>query len=82
MFVGNKQNTLAKCPNDVFQTNNMELRRVLGFNGTVGLTLPRKFSTRLDLHWKDYVEIYLRDGETIIIKKHKPRSGAKIYERR
>lgn len=48
----------------------MELRRVLKFNGSVGLTLPSKFAKALDLHWKDYVEISLAGGGNIIIKKH------------
>jgi len=49
----------------------MELRRVQKFGTTVGLTLPRKFSAVLGLHWKDYVEIWLADSNTLIIKKHK-----------
>ena len=49
----------------------MELRRVLRFNGTLGLTLPTKFSRVLDLHWQDYVEVYLADAGTLVIRKHK-----------
>ena len=49
----------------------MELRRVLKFNGTLGLTLPNKFSRVLDLHWQEYVEITLEDDDTIVVRKHK-----------
>lgn len=48
----------------------MELRRVLKFNGTLGMTLPNKFSRVLDLHWQDYVEIYLADKDTLVVRKH------------
>lgn len=48
----------------------MDIRRVLKFNGTLGMTLPNRLSRVLDLHWKDYVEIYLADGETLLIRKH------------
>ena len=51
---------------------NMELRRVLKFNGTMGMTIPNKFSSVLGLHWKEYVEIYLADPETLVVRKHKP----------
>lgn len=49
----------------------MEIRRVLKFNGTLGLTLPNKFSRVLDLHWQEYVEVYLADKATLVIRKHK-----------
>ena len=48
----------------------MELRKVLRFNGTLGLTVPNKYSRVLDLHWKDYLEVSLQDNETIIVRKH------------
>jgi antitoxin component of MazEF toxin-antitoxin module len=49
----------------------MEIRRVLKFNGTLGMTLPNKFTSIIGLHWQDYVEIYLADDETIVVRKHK-----------
>lgn len=49
----------------------MEIRRVLKFNGTLGMTLPNKYSKVLQLHWQDYVEIYLADEGTLIVRKHK-----------
>ena len=49
----------------------MQLRRVLRFNGSVGFTLPVAHSRILKLHWKDYVEIYLKDDETLIVRKHR-----------
>jgi len=49
----------------------MELRKVLKFNGTLGLTLPNKFSSVLGLQWKDYIEVYLADKDAIVIRRHK-----------
>lgn len=49
----------------------MELRRVLKFNGSMGLTLPSKFAKSLGLHWKDYLEIYFIEPDKIVLKKHK-----------
>ena len=49
----------------------MDLRRVLKFIGTLGMTMPQKFTSVLGLHWKDYLEVYLVDSETIAIRKHK-----------
>lgn len=48
----------------------MQLRKVLQFNGTMGLTLPRAFADALDLHWQDHVEIYFVNPDKIILKKH------------
>lgn len=47
----------------------MEIRRLLRFGNTVGLTIPKRYSTELDLHWKGYIEISLED-EHLIIRKH------------
>ena len=49
----------------------MQLRRVLRFNGSVGFTLPAQKARILGLKWQDYVEIYLKDDETLIVRKHK-----------
>ena len=49
----------------------MHLRRVLRFNGSFGITVPAEFSRILKLHWKEYVEVYLKDPETLIVRKHK-----------
>ena len=62
---------LEACRKATPETSNMELRRVLKFNGTMGMTIPNKFSSVLGLHWQDYVEIYLADTETIVVRKHK-----------
>ena len=48
----------------------MELRRVLKFNGSMGLTLPGKFARALDLHWKDYVEVSFVEPDMVMIQKH------------
>lgn len=48
----------------------MKLRSVLRFNGSVGFTIPREFKEILGLHWKDHVEIYLKDDKTIVVRKH------------
>jgi len=58
----------------------MDIRKVLKFNGTLGMTIPNKFSKVLDLHWSDYVEIYLSDKETLVVRKHKlPREKGGDY---
>ena len=49
----------------------MDLRRVLKFNGSLGMTIPNKYSSVLNLHWHDYIEIYLADAETIVVRRHK-----------
>ncbi len=45
------------------------IRSVLKFNKTLGVTLPKKYCEKLGLHWKDFVQVVLIDGETIGIKK-------------
>lgn len=62
---------LAELPPELSETTNMELRRVLKFNGTLGMTIPNKFSRVLDLHWQEYVEITLEDDDKIVVRKHK-----------
>lgn len=49
---------------------NMELRKVILFNTILGITLPKEFTNALGLKRGEYVEIYLRDRRTIIIKRH------------
>ena len=56
---------------DFTRQHDMDLRRVLKFNGSLGLTLPIKFARSVGLHWKDYVELYFIDPDKIVIKKHK-----------
>lgn len=49
----------------------MEIKKLLKFNKTLGLTLPKKYCEALDLRWGDYVEVSLeREGE-ITIRKHR-----------
>jgi bifunctional DNA-binding transcriptional regulator/antitoxin component of YhaV-PrlF toxin-antitoxin module len=48
----------------------MNLRKVLNFNNILGITLPKEFTNALNLLRGDYVEVYLRDKKTIIVKKH------------
>ena len=58
------------CLEAVSKVSNMDIRKVLKFNGTLGMTLPNKYTKVLDLHWGHYVEIYLADKETIVVRKH------------
>lgn len=46
------------------------LRKVLAFNTAVGITLPKEFTSVLNLKHGDYAEIYLRDRKAIIVKRH------------
>jgi antitoxin component of MazEF toxin-antitoxin module len=48
----------------------MVLKKILSFNGSFGITLPKEYCKTLDLHWKDYVEIYFINPDKIVIKKH------------
>jgi len=35
------------------------------------MTIPNKYSRVLGIHWQDYVEIYLADKDTLVVRKHK-----------
>ena len=48
----------------------MHLRKVLYFNTVFGLTLPKEFTASLGVKKGDYFEAFLRDGKTIVLKKH------------
>jgi bifunctional DNA-binding transcriptional regulator/antitoxin component of YhaV-PrlF toxin-antitoxin module len=48
----------------------MYLRKVLLFNTVFGFTIPKEFTNALKLSRGNYVEIYLRDNKTIVIKRH------------
>ncbi len=48
----------------------LRLRKVLGFNRVLGLTLPPELTHSLKVERGDYFEVYLKDEDTIIIKKH------------
>lgn len=48
----------------------MEIRKVLRFNTAMGFTIPKKYYRVLNIGWKDLVELYLVDHETLILKKH------------
>jgi len=59
----------------------MVLRKVLQFTNILGLTLPKEFSNALDLKKHAYVEMYLKDKNTIIIKTHRtPIKGITVDE--
>ena len=45
------------------------LRSVLKFNKTLGITLPKKYAEKLGLHWKGFVRVFLIDEQTIGIQK-------------
>lgn len=48
----------------------MILRSILKFDKTLGFTLPKQIAEIMDIHWHDYVEIYLIDDEHLVIRKH------------
>ncbi len=48
----------------------MTLRKILDFNGSLGITIPKEYCKSLDLHWKNYVEIYFVNPNKIVIQKH------------
>jgi antitoxin component of MazEF toxin-antitoxin module len=53
----------------------MEMRKVLKFNTVLGLTLPKQFTNTLDISHGDYLEVFLANDHTIVIKKHKESSN-------
>lgn len=48
----------------------MQLRKVLNFSNVLGLTLPKVYTNAMSLNHGDYVEVNLRDRNTIVVKKH------------
>jgi hypothetical protein len=48
----------------------MYMRKVLIFNTTMGITLPKDISNTLCLSRGDYIELFLRDSKTVVLKKH------------
>ncbi len=48
----------------------MYLRKVLIFNTVLGLTLPKELTNALGLIRGSYVEVYLRDSKTVVVKRH------------
>ena len=48
----------------------MTLRKVLQLAQTLAVTLPRNYCETIGIKKADYVEVYLKDNKTIIIKKH------------
>lgn len=50
------------------------LRKMLKFNTILGITLPKQYTNALCLAHGDYVEIYLRDNHTIVLKTHRTKA--------
>lgn len=48
----------------------MYLRKTIRFGMTLGMILPREYCSVLGLERGDYLEVFLQDVETIVIKKH------------
>lgn len=48
----------------------MNLRKVIDFKGVLGVTLPKEYTNAIGLEGGKYAEVFLRDKETIVIKKH------------
>lgn len=51
------------------ETNLTDIRSVLKFNRTLGVSIPRKYCEKLGLFWRGHVRVFLVDGKTIGIKK-------------
>lgn len=49
----------------------MVLRKLLKFNTVLGVTLPKEFTNALNVEARQYVEVFLRDNKTIVIKPHR-----------
>lgn len=48
----------------------MVLRKLMLFNTILGITLPKDYTNALGLEKGQYIELYLRDNKTLVIKKH------------
>lgn len=48
----------------------MYLRKALIFNTILGVTIPKEYTKALAVERGDYLEVFLRDNKTIVIKKH------------
>ena len=48
----------------------MTIKKILNFNGSLGITIPHEYCKTLELQSKDYVEIYFVNPDKIVIKKH------------
>lgn len=48
----------------------MVLRKMLNFSNILGITLPKDYTNAMKLKRGDYVEVYLRDEKTIVVKTH------------
>ena len=51
-------------------TNIMQLRKVLQFNTSLGLTLPKEYTQFIDIEKGDYIELSLGPGQALTIRKH------------
>ena len=58
-------------PKTASNTPIMNLRKVLNFSTVLGVTLPGEFTNAIGVKKGDYVEVYLRDKKTIVIKPHR-----------
>ena len=48
----------------------MVLRKVLNFRTILGITIPKHYSSALDLNPGDHIQLSLLDSETLVIKKY------------
>ena len=51
-------------------SKNMTLRKVYQLDQSLAITLPKPICQTLGIKKGGYVEVYLKDGKTIIIKNH------------
>lgn len=49
----------------------MVLRKLMLFSTILGITLPKDYTNALGLEKGQYIELYLRDRKTLVIKPHK-----------
>lgn len=48
----------------------MYLRKLSAFNTILGFTLPKDVSNVMSLEKGNYIELYVKDPETLVVKKH------------
>lgn len=49
----------------------MVLRKLMLFSTILGITLPKEYTNALGLEKGQYIELYLKDRKTLVIKPHK-----------
>lgn len=56
----------------------MELRKVILVGHSLGVTLPKKFLKLIGTGGGQYLELFMADKDTIVVRKHKLNDRKKV----